>query len=266
AAIDPAAVVFTILFFSIILVMRWRWSLRIGGVLMYAIGVVPPVLLHVALSVPITGDWRLGLAHLPTQPIRVASLPHLSNAPTPAAVVKRPADANDDEDFTPPPPTWYTLAWVFLARFFAAFLGSHGLLTHFPVLIIGVAGVFSVMHRHWPSSTKTLAIITMAGATIVILRYVCLPVDWRWAMFAVRWYVIFLPLVLFWAGAWIRKSHHPAVWAIAGVLLVFSSTVAIIGATDPMPREGYDRYTAAAALRSMIRPPTSGDAAMLAGR
>ncbi len=56
AAIDPAAIVFTILFIGVILAMRWRWSLRIGGVLMYVIGMLPPALLHVSLSMPITGD------------------------------------------------------------------------------------------------------------------------------------------------------------------------------------------------------------------
>jgi hypothetical protein len=272
AAIDPAAVVFTILFFAIILAMRWRWSLRIGGMLMYAIGLIPPILLHVALSMPITGDWRLGLAHLPAQRSFVPSFPRhtaLPAPPPPPAPVAKPTPTVDngggDDDMTPPPPTWFQLTWAFLARCFAAFFGNHGLLTHFPVLLVGCAGIASVMHRHWPSSTKTLAIVTVAGAIIVMLRYICLPVDWRWAMFGVRWYVIFLPLLLFWAGAWLRKHHHPATWTLAGALLVFSSAVAIIGATNPMPREGYDRYTAAEALRNLTHPSTA-DTAMLAGR
>lgn len=262
ATIDPAAVVFTILFFSIILAMRWRWSLRIGGMLMYAIGIIPPVLLHVALSVPITGDWRLGLAHLPSQPLRVSTVRGAAPA-TPAA---KPAEPGEEEDFSPAPPSAFQRAGTFLARLGAAFFGSHGLLSHFPVLILGMAGVASVMHRHWPSTTKTLAIITCVGAIIVIVRYVWLPIDWRWAMFGVRWYVIFLPLVLFWAGAWLRKSHHPVTWSIAGVLLAFSSAVSIIGATNPMPREGYEHYSAAAALRSLARPVTASEESMLAGR
>jgi hypothetical protein len=168
---------------------------------------------------------------------------------------------------TPAAPGLWQLTGLFLGRLVGAFFGAHGLFTHFPVLILGIAGVVSIMHRHWPSPTKTLAIVSMAGALIVILRYVWLPVDWRWAMFGVRWYVIFLPLTLFWAGAWLRKSHHPATWSLAGVALAFSSAVAIIGATDPTPREGYDHYTPAAALRNLVHPISAADQAgdMLAG-
>src|SRR5207248_929476 len=111
ATIDPAAVVFTVLFFAIILAMRWRWSLRIGGMLMYAIGIVPPVLLHVALSVPITGDWRLGLAHLPSQTMPILPAHH-AIAPPPS---KSP-EAPGEEDMTPAPPTYGQLTWAFLAR------------------------------------------------------------------------------------------------------------------------------------------------------
>jgi hypothetical protein len=254
AAIDPAAIVFTVLLIAMILAMRWRWSLRIGGVLMYLIGVTPPVLLHLALSVPITGDGRLGLAPLPARIVRVVPPD------------EQTATVDSDEDLLTAPPTLMQRASAFLARLIGAFLGQHGLLSHFPVLIIGIAGIAAVCHRHWPWTTKTLAIITAAGAVIVIVRYVWLPVDWKWAMFGVRWYVVFLPMVLFWAGAWLRRNHHPAVWATAGVLLAFSVMVSLIGATDPMPRDGYDRYTAAAALRTLTHPPALGELSQLAGK
>ena len=74
-------------------------------------------------------------------------------------------------------------------------------------------------------------------------------------MFATRWFVAFLPLTLFWAGAWLRRRHRPTSWAIAGVLLAFSVGVSILGATDPQPREGFDRYTAAGALMHLVNPP-----------
>ena len=258
ATIDPAAVVFAVLFIAVILSMRWRWTLRLGGILMYAIGVIPPVLLHVSLSMPITGDWRLGLSHLPTKTIR----PELSRTPVIAA--NKIPDA--DEDQLTAPPTYWQLIETFIDRFFGAFLGAHGLLTHFPILVFGVIGIASVMHRHWPGTTKTLAIVTIAGAMIVILRYVWLPIDWRWAMFGVRWYVVFLPMVLFWAGAWLRKGHHPVSWSIAGVLLAFSAAVSLVGATNPMPRDGYVRYTAAAALRNLTTTGPQYDLPILAGR
>ena len=238
AVIDPAAVVFTILFAGVILVMRWRWSLRIGGALMYCIGMVPPVMLHLTLSLPITGDWRLGLNSVTTHDSSGIAATKISDA--------------DDESLSGPP-TFVQMVWWYTTRLFEAFFGSHGLLTHFPVLILGMMGVGSVMHRHWPSTTKMLAVATTAGALIVIVRYAWLPVEWRWAMFGVRWYVVFLPLVLFWTGAWLRKSHHPATWATAGVLLAFSMLVSLVGAADPMPHDGYDRYSAVGAVRNLIK-------------
>jgi MFS family permease len=238
AAIYPAAIVFTILFMGVILVMRWRWSLRIGGVLMYCIGMIPPVLLHMTLSGPVTGDWRLGLESLST-----------TTHPTPAA---KAAGELEDDSLSGPPTAMQSLA-IFLSRLTGAFFGIHGIFSHFPILIFGMIGVASVMHRHWPATTKTLAVITTAGSLIVILRYVWLPIDWRYAMFGCRWFVLFLPLVLFWAGAWLRKDHHPATWATAGVLLVFSIVVSLLGATDPMPRGGYDRYTVVGAVRNLVK-------------
>lgn len=242
AAIDPAAIVFAVLFIGVIFAMRWRVSLRIGGFLMYGIGLIPPVLLHISLSVPITGDWRLGLSHLPAH--------HLMTLPSPKATTTAKPNDIDDDTVTIPPTLWQA-AGDFLGRLFSAFLGDHGLLSHFPVLIFGIAGIASVMHRHWPGSTKSLAIATIAGASIIILRYVWLPIDFRYAMFGVRWYVVFLPLVLFWSGAWLRKSHPPAVWTFASVLLLFSVIVSLIGAMDPMPKAGYDRYTVAGVLRNL---------------
>jgi hypothetical protein len=259
AAIDPAAIVFTILFIGVIMAMRWRLSLRIGGVLMYAIGMLPPALLHVSLSMPITGDWRLGLTQIPVPAALVVPIVH----PAPQSADADKSLDSDDDVTTAPPTVWQKLG-VFLGHLSGAFLGSHGLLTHFPVLLVGFAGVGIVMHRHWPPTTKTLAIMSTAGMIIIILRYVWLIPDWRMAMFAVRWYVVFLPLTLFWAGAWVRRRHHPAVWATTAALLLFSILVSILGATDPMPKDGYERYTPVAALSRLTNADTP-PATVLAG-
>ena len=234
AAIHPAATPFVFLFAGVILVMRWRPSVRVGGVLMYGLGVIPPVLLHLSLSLPITGDWRLGLV-------------------TPPPAVVKP---NDEDVGAPEVPTPWQQVGVYGGRLVGAAVGPHGLLVHFPVLVFGAAGLWIVVRRNWPGATKGLAVATLVGGAVVGLRYVIVPPDWRNAMFGVRWYVVFLPLVLFWAGAWCRRSHHPATWATAGGLLAFSCAVALVGATDPMPRDGYGRntYTALAALRHLVSP------------
>src|SRR5690606_38179473 len=82
-------------------------------------------------------------------------------------------------------------------------------------------------------------------------------VDWRDAMFAVRWFIVFTPLLLFWAGAWMRRNHRPLSWALVGILAVFSVTVSLIGATYPLPRNGYSGYSAAGALKALQDAPSA---------
>ena len=66
--------------------------------------------------------------------------------------------------------------------------------------------------------------------------------------------MVFLPLTVFWAGVWLRRRHRPASWALAGVLLAFSMVVSLVGATGPLPPEGFNGYTAAGAVRNLVRP------------
>ena len=250
AAIHPAAAPFVFLFAGVLCVMRWRPSVKVGGLLMYGIGVIPPVLLHLSLSLPITGDWKLGLA--PIVPDRFLQMPRALAAA--AGNGRQPVPSVEDDTSLIESPTAWTTAGLYAARLTGAALGRHGVLVHFPVLVFGFAGLWIVVRRNWPGPTKGLAVATLVGTAVIGVRYVVVPVDWRYAMFGVRWYVVFLPLVLFWAGAWCRRAHSPAVWATAAVLLAFSTAVSLVGATDPMPRDGYETYTAMAALRHLTSP------------
>jgi hypothetical protein len=112
--------------------------------------------------------------------------------------------------------------------------------------------VFVVMHRHWPLSTKTLAAATLASAVTIPLLYCIFRGDWQQAMFASRWFVVFLPMLLFWMGAWVRRQHTPGAWVFASVLMGFSVLVGIVGATEPFPAEGFRTYTALDATRRLI--------------
>jgi hypothetical protein len=121
------------------------------------------------------------------------------------------------------------------------------------------------MHRHWPTPVKTLAATSLASAALATVLFCWMKRDWASADFANRWLVPLLPLVLFWAGAWARRSHGQVVWSLAAVLLSWSIVVSLVGATDPMPVEGYDGYTAAQALVRLVRPPKAPPDA-IAGR
>ena len=240
----PAAAVLLLLV-VVISVMRLPLSARIVGMAVYLAGAMIPLVLYAGLNRPITGDLKPGYLHPELRPIVVELPPDASNR-------TELRWTEEDEEL---PTRWHAFTHGF-GRFVQAFLGDHGVLTHFPVLIFGVLGFSLVMRRHWPTSTKVLAAACLVGAILVITACVADRLEWKDAMFANRWFVVVLPLTLFWAGAWLRRSHRPATWAVAGVLLCFSTTIALLGATDPQPRQGYDRSTAAAAWTHLFHPPT----------
>jgi hypothetical protein len=151
-----------------------------------------------------------------------------------------------------------------MGRLADALWGAHGAFSHFPVLLLAIIGIAAVMHRHWPMSTKVLAAVTGSWAAAVALRCCATPPG-AGSMFAAGSFVIFLPLLVFWAGAWFRRRHRAVSWALASVLVAFSVAVSLIGATDPLPRIGYDHYSAAQALAKLIHPPSIKGPTILAG-
>ena len=253
ATIDPPATVFLLLLLPVVVAFRWPLGHRLGAALAYAAGAAVPVLIHVSLVSSTGGDpWEpLGLG---VEAVSRAGAQRELDAP-PA-----PAGANNFDQDDEPARAWAQVG-VWQGRLVGAMLGSHGVFSHFPVLVFGVIGLSVVMHRHWPATTKLLAAATIGAGVAIVLTYAVGETDWGEAMFASRWFVVFLPLTLFWSGAWLRRHHRPATWATAGVLLAFSAAVSIVGATGPLPRDGFrttagaDRYTAAAAVHHLIHPP-----------
>jgi hypothetical protein len=254
AAIDPPAAVFVALIACAIPVMRWRWQMRMGGILLYALGAAGPLFLHGALMQPITGSY-------------VPPEYHRAFASTVSTVSTVSATTDDGDDATAVATSWWNRLGRNLARIAVALLGDHGILSHFPVVILGGFGIAAVMHRHWPKTTKVLASATVIGGATIIVFACTILLSGAGTMFGPQAFVVFLPLLLFWAGAWMRRPHHAVKWVLAAVLLAFSAAVTIIGATDPCPRGGYDRYTVTQALANLVHPaPTATAPAVLAGR
>jgi len=106
----------------------------------------------------------------------------------------------------------------------------------------------------------------MVGAAVIILARCVVANIGAGEMFGPEAFVIFLPLVLFWAGAWLRRSHRAVSWAMVGCLLAFSVGVGLLGATDPCPREGYERYTVAQALTNLVQADAVRENSVFAGR
>jgi hypothetical protein len=253
ASMDLPAAAFLFLFVPVILTLRWRLWGRLGGVGLYALGVLPVLALHAALIVPITGDILPPTLH-----------PELAAAvavpPAKPAATNAPADLTDallypdDEDLALQHSSWRLAAARNIGHLGAALFGDHGAVSHFPVLLVALLGMAAVMHRHWPLSTKALAVATLIGSCIIIAGCALWRSDWTHAMFGARWFIVFLPLLIFWCGAWLRRSHRPLAWTLAGVLLAFSVIVSLIGATDPCPRNGFQTYTAVGALDNIVHP------------
>jgi hypothetical protein len=239
ATIDMAAVVYLVLLIGIILAMRWPLTSRLSGLIWYVAGAVGPILLHAWLTIPITGDIRPGFLH----PELAATSHH--------AV----ADSEDSDALT------YTqTVALHLAD---GLLGPHGLLSHFPIVLIGVAGIGGVLHRHWPLPTKVLALISLAAAITIIIVYVTAGANWEQPMFSVRWFIVFMPLLVYWCGAWLRKSHPAIVWVGAAMLLAFSILTTILGATAPFTPAKNGEYTAYIAARQLWRPPPTSQGGMM---
>lgn len=255
ATIDFSAAIFLILLLIVIPAMRLPAPLRVGGVILYLLGAAPPIVLHATLMVPLTGNLLPGSMHPELQSHRRIVIDEPAVDAT--ADVSDPgpsADSDDGLDSTPPPPSIWSKFEKGLGTFGGTLFGGHGLLVHFPVVILGIAGMFAVMHRHWPGTTKILAADSALAVLIGMIAFCCTRYGSPSADFANRWLIVFLPLLLFWAGAWLRRSHSVPVWTLAAVLLIFSVLVSLIGATDPMPAGGYSRYTAASALRDFLKP------------
>jgi hypothetical protein len=260
ATIDPPAAVFLLLLLPVTMAFRWPVLHRLGGGLVYSVGAAAPILLHVALVLSTGGDpWARVLPAGPAWAIRAESAEMAANLP--ASIDEEFADGTLAGD----PTSFWSRTGEMIGRVVSALAGPHGVVSHFPIIIVGVIGVFMIMHRHWPTSTKTMAAMTLTAAVILVLGRALGTADWRQAMFATRWFVIFLPITFFWAGAWIRRKHHPATWALVSIVLLFSTCVSLIGATGPTPPNGFrtraggEKYTALGAWRNLVNPPRLED-------
>ena len=269
ATIDPPAVVFAVALAAVVLAMRWSVAGRIGGVVLYLLGAAPAVVTHAILTVPLTGDLLSAQMHLELERPRVAAVRLFDDVKHPAATAESSTTAYVSSLLADDEPgqalAWHERLGRNVVQVLKALFGAHGVFTHFPVMVFAVLGIAAVMHRHWLPTTKTLAVVTAAGSLTVVIGCAVRHVHWADAMFAARWFVPFLPLMLFWSGAWVRRQHHPATWAVAAAALVFSVAVTVLGATQPFPRDGYEDYTAGSALVKLVQPNPPAAGPMLAG-
>jgi len=128
AAIDVPTVIFLALFLPVIFTLRWPIRLRIAGLALYMIGLSAPLALHSALTVPITGDLLPPPFHTE---LFIAP-------PVPAASTLPPVVEDEVDTFSVS--IWQRVGEE-IGRCLMALIGEHGLVSHFPILILGVIGV-----------------------------------------------------------------------------------------------------------------------------
>ena len=253
-AIDPPAATVAVLLCLVLLAMRWSRSFRVGAVILYVAGAVPVVavqllLMHAAGGAVVASPRVM-------QVFEPASVTAVMN-PTARELM---SDAADDTDGAP---TRIEVAWNYVAggigRILEGLLGEHGLLSHFPVLIIGVLGSMLVLHRNWTATTKMLAVVPLGATLLLVIIY-------AWSEHGVArsygapWYVCVSPIVLLWGGAWIRRPHRPQSWVLAGAVLAFSVAVGVVGMSNPEPQGGYRGYTFAQASMNLFADPAQKSA------
>lgn len=245
ATIEPLALlalaILPLAVFALPLKRGWRFNAAI----VLLLGMAGPIALHASVTPQITGDLLPPRWH--TTNLAIAPTPQIAPAL--------------DEDLEPVDPTfWYHLGRA-LNRTLTFTIGSHGLLSHFPILLIGIVGAGMVVHRHWPRTIKWLA----GGGLVIfvlLLTYKSIvridPIDLN---FAAPRLVIVAPLLMIWAGAWLRRSHSGFVWTLAGIALGVSIIISIVGATAPAPPGGYARYTFVEAVARLLPAPSSSSEA-----
>jgi len=267
ATIDLSAIIFLGLFIVVVAVMRLPWALRIGGIILYLFGATPAILLHATLTIPLTGNLLPPSMHpeLTVHRRLYVEEPAIDASPD-FTEIDRPIDTDDALDENFPAPSIWQKSLRGMSTFVWTFIGEHGLLVHFPVVLLGLAGMLAVMHRHWPGTTKVLAAASAIAVVAGVIGYGASRYGETTADFGNRWLIVFLPILFFWAGAWLRRPHTSLAWSVAAMLLIFSVLVSLIGATDPMPIGGYSRYTAASALRDLFKTPPPFEGTALADR
>ena len=209
-----------------------RW--RVAGVVLTLAGAAAPIAMHLTINPRITGDWRPPRWHVYTPP--------------PPAPASEPDDADDGG-----PTGWQTLGRG-VGRLIGLTVGSHGLFSHFPVLIVGVAGAGLIVRRHWTGAIKALAAATLVAVALALAYRMTARPDAVDANYAAPRLVVFAPALMIWAGAFLRRSHGTLVWIAMGVALGISVLTTLLGALSVAPPDGYSHYTFAQAIERLVLP------------
>jgi 4-amino-4-deoxy-L-arabinose transferase-like glycosyltransferase len=220
ATVDPWTLPIVIPLPLVVLAMKWKFWDKAVALGLLTLGMIPIAWIHCA--------WSLAAYNSVIPPTSTATLADVAGLTTVATPTERLVDL--------------------LGRLFTVLIGRHGLFLHFPLLIAGVVGMFIVLRRHWPSHAKMLAAITFVGSLTIVMLVGTRDAFLDGRMFAVKWFVVFAPLLMFWLGAVIRR---PMGWQLKTTLAALGTIgliASIAGARAPMPGVPYQGVTALGAI------------------
>lgn len=260
ATVDPPAIALATLLCLVLLAMRWNAATRIGSVVLFLAGGAPVILLNIVLLHSIGIPLEAVFSAPQPQGMPSLVLPTVSTSNIDAAV----PPSYDDELDTEGAPSAIQAIWarvaVVIGRLLEGAVGEHGLLSHFPILTVGVLGAVLALHRNWTAATKALAAVTLFAAVLLIGAF-SLQEPVAGMSYGTPWFVATAPVLLLWAGVWLKRGHRAQSWVTTGCVLAFSVIVGIVGMTDPVPRRGYRGYSFAEAsihiLSSSVTPPAT---------
>jgi len=214
---------------------------RFAGIVFVLLGATIPIALYVGVNPQATGDLL---------PPRWHATAYAAAGATPGTVIV-PSVGDDIEPVD-------VSVWVLIGRAINRLLvftvGSHGIFSHFPVLVIALAGVGTVLRRHWALPLKWLAGATLTALVLVLAYKMIVRVDDVDLDFAAPRLIVLVPVLMLWSGSWVRRPHGPAAWTAATVALVVSIVISLLGMTAPAPPGGYAHYTAAEAAGRLFTP------------
>ncbi len=259
ATVDPPAIVLGTLLCLVFLAMRWNAATRIGAVALFLAGGAPVILLNIVLLHSI--GIPLQSVFCAPQPRGMPSLA-LPSVTTSNLDTATPSSFDDETDAEPAPSAIQAIwarAAVVIGRILEGAVGGHGLLSHYPILVLGVLGAVLAIHRNWTAATKALAGVTLLSSALLVGAF-ALQEPVMTMAYGTPWFIATAPAVLLWVGVWLKRNHRTQSWVTASCVVAFSVIVSTVGMIDPVPRRGYRGYSFAEASMRILSPPAASPA------